>query len=279
MEAGAQAILALPHGLGHADFEATARELVQTVKLMSEVKVIRRWAHSHAPAVPPVMPGDKLQQTWPEIRVIALGASTGGPLVLQTIVSRLPRDLPVPVLLVQHMTPGFVHGFVTWLAQSTPLGIHVACHDETLLPGHIYVAPDGYHMGVTSAMRIGLSQEPPEHGARPSVSYLFRSVAHVFKKRAVGVLLTGMGKDGAEELKYLQDTGAVTIAQDKASSVVHGMPGEAIRLDAATYVLPPESTAQFLISLVTRRDRHEARPHPLTLSIQEGLPNADQRFP
>ena len=180
--------------------------------------------------------------------------------MLQTLLSGLPQDFPVPVLIVQHMASGFIHGFVTWMAEATSLYMHVASRSETLLPGHVYVAPDDYHMGVTSALTIALSQEPPEDGARPSVSALFRSVARVFGKRAVGVLLTGMGKDGAEELHTLKRLGAVTIAQDKTSSVVHGMPGEAIRLDAATYVLPLGSIAQVLISLVTRRNDHEASP-------------------
>jgi two-component system chemotaxis response regulator CheB len=159
------------------------------------------------------------------IRVVAIGASTGGPLVLQTILSGLPQDLPIPVLLVQHMAPGFVQGFAEWLAQSSGFPVHIPTDGEYPLPGHAYVAPDGVHMGVGTAGCIILREDEPENGLRPSVSYLFRGVAQVFGRQAVGVLLTGMGKDGAEELKLMKDGGAVTIAQDKKSSVVHGMPG------------------------------------------------------
>jgi two-component system chemotaxis response regulator CheB len=198
-----------------------------------------------------------VKQALADIWVAAIGASTGGPVVLQTILSRLPQHYPIPLLLVQHMAPGFVQGFIEWLAQSTPLPIHVASQGESLLPGHVYVAPDGWHMGVASGGRVMLSQEPPENGARPSVSVLFRSVAKVFGKHAVGVLLTGMGRDGAEELKSLKDRGAVTIAQDEDSSTVHGMPGAAIKLEAATYVLPPQGIAEVLKRLVTNRGKHD----------------------
>ena len=108
-------------------------------------------------------------------------------------------------------------------------------------------------MRVESGQRILFSNDEPENGLRPSVSFLFRSVANAFGKNAVGVLLTGMGKDGAEELKLMKDKGAVTIAQDKDSSVVHGMPGEAIRLGAASYVLPPDRIAAALARLGGRK--------------------------
>ena len=165
IEAGAQAILSRPRGIGHAECDATARQLVQTVKLMSEVKVIRRWAHARSHATPPVMPLAQMPRPPVDLQVVALGASTGGPVALRTILSRLPQDFPVPVLLVQHMAAGCIDGFVTWLAQATSLYMHVASHSEALLPGHVYVAPDDYHMGVTSALTIALSQEPPEDGA------------------------------------------------------------------------------------------------------------------
>jgi two-component system chemotaxis response regulator CheB len=164
----------------------------------------------------------------------------------------LPKDFSIPVLIVQHIAAGFVQGFADWLAQSAGFSTHVASAGEDLRPGHVYIAPDGYHMGVRSACRIVLSQDEPENGLRPSISYLFRSVAQVFGPNAVGILLTGMGKDGAEELRLLKEKGAVTIVQDKDSSVVHGMPGEAIKLDAARQVLPPERIATTLASLAKK---------------------------
>ncbi|MBI3995170.1 MAG: chemotaxis response regulator protein-glutamate methylesterase, partial [Nitrospirae bacterium] len=253
MEAGALAVLPRPAGLGHPGHEAMAKELVQTVKLMSEVKVVKRWIRPHRQtAVGAVREPPLLRQAPAEIKLIAIGASTGGPVVLQTILSRLPKDFSVPVLVVQHMVSDFIPGFVEWLDQTCPIPIHVAAHGESVLPGHAYIAPGGYQMKAETGRKVLLTRDEPENGHRPSVSYLFRSVAEAFGGRAVGVLLTGMGKDGAEELKLMKDRGAVTIAQDGESSVVHGMPGEAIKLDGAEYVLPPDKIAAVLINLVRK---------------------------
>ncbi|TAK82472.1 MAG: chemotaxis-specific protein-glutamate methyltransferase CheB [Betaproteobacteria bacterium] len=248
MEAGALAVLRRPAGLGHPDHEATARELVQTAKLMSEVKVVRRWSRARRDsAARPVQA--RLDHAPGKVRIVALGASTGGPPVLHTILSQLPEDFPAPVLVVQHMAAGFVRGFIEWLAHSSRLPIHLAAHGEQILPGHVYVAPDELQMKVERGARIALTRDPPENGLRPSVSCLFRSVAEAYGSDAVAGLLSGMGRDGAEELKLLKEKGAVTFAQDKGSSVVHGMPGEAIRLDAATFVLSPEKIATVLTRL------------------------------
>jgi len=262
MEAGAVAFVERPRGIGHPDHEATARELVQTVKLMAEVKVVRRWARLRqdgaASAVSPAA-DVSAEQAPAEICLVAVGASTGGPLVLQTILSGLPNDYPVPVLVVQHMAPGFIQGFVDWLAPTSALPIHVARQGEQILPGHAYIAPDGFQMQVGMGGKLFLAEDEPENGHRPSVCYLFRSVARIYGSKAAGVLLTGMGKDGAEGLKAMRIQGAVTIAQDQESSVVHGMPGEAIRLEAATYVLPPNRIAAALANLVNKKRTHQER--------------------
>jgi two-component system chemotaxis response regulator CheB len=194
-----------------------------------------------------------------KIKVVAIGASTGGPSALQTILAGLPKNFATPVLIVQHMTPDFIKGFVEWLSQSSALPIQLAVHGENIHPGHVYVAPDGSHMEVTRGGRIVLTQDMPENGLRPSVSHLFRSVAEAFGHEAVAGLLTGMGRDGANELKLLKDKGAITFAQDKDSSVVHGMAGEAIKMDAATWVLPPEGVAPLLARLVSEESMGEAR--------------------
>lgn len=250
LEAGALTVVARPKGIGHPEFETTSRDFVRTVKLMSEVKVVRRWARARTEKAAPTMIAEpEVRPGGAQIKLIAIGASTGGPLALQTILAGLPKNLPVPVLIVQHMTPGFLDGFVEWLHQSTGFPMHIAGPNEIPRPGHAYVAPDGVHLGVDPEGRIVLSQSDPENGLRPSVSHLFRTVAENLGKNAIGVLLTGMGRDGAAELKLMQDQGAVTIAQDEASSVVHGMPGEAIQLGAAAYVLPPEGIAAALARL------------------------------
>lgn len=264
MDAGALAVLRRPAGIGHPDHEATVRELVQTVKLMSEVKVVRRWPHARRTVMPPgrqALPSSArmgLTRESAQVRIVAIGASTGGPPVIETILAALPKDFPVPVLIVQHITVGFVRGFIEWLAQSATLPVHLASHGELLLPGHVYVAPDECQMKVARGGKIVLSRDEPENGLRPSVSYLFRSVAEVYGGDAVAGLLSGMGRDGAEELRLLKEKGAVTFAQDKDSSVVHGMPGEAIKLDAAMLVLPPEKIAAVLTHLANHRGKNGA---------------------
>lgn len=264
MEAGALAVLRRPAGFGHPDHESNVRELLQTVKLMSEVKVVRRWPQTRRePVSPPFArilagkPAVHPRNIQAKTKVIAIGASTGGPPVLHTILAMLPRDFSLPILIVQHMASGFTVSFVEWLAQSSVLPVHVATHGELMLPGHVYVAPDECQMKVDHGGKIVLTKDAPENGLRPSVSYLFRSLAAVYGGEAAAGLLTGMGRDGAEELRVLREKGAITFAQDKESSVVHGMPGEAIKLDAATFILAPDRIAAVLTGLENNKNKKE----------------------
>jgi two-component system chemotaxis response regulator CheB len=165
----------------------------------------------------------------------------------------LPRDFSAPLVIVQHISRGFLPGMVEWLNQTTGLHVHIAAHGTIPAPGHAYIAPDDFHLAVSSSGRLLLTREPPESGLRPSVSCLFRSLARDWGDSAVGVLLTGMGKDGAEEMKLMRDRGSLTIAQDRESSVVHGMPGEAIALGAAVQILPADRIAGALIAELARR--------------------------
>ena len=248
VEAGALAILPPPLGIGHPEFRARADELIRTVKLMSEIKVVRRWPKSLAKPAPKI----EVKKTSNKIEVVALGASTGGPLVLKMILEGLGADFPAPVLMVQHMSPGFVRGLAEWLQQSTRFPVQVGQHQEQILPGNAYLAPDGFHMEIDRFGRIELNTAAPVNGLRPAIAPLFRSVAESYGPHAVGILLTGMGTDGAAELAAMNAKGAITIAQDKESSVVHGIPGEAIKLGAAMYVLAPEQIAALLKTLINR---------------------------
>lgn len=251
LEAGAVACVEKPVAKGHSEYEALAANFLQTVRLMSEVKVIRRWPRSRTPAN--FEPAPAARPTTQGIQVIGVGASTGGPPVLQTILGALPKDFPVPVLIVQHIAKGFLPGLAEWLNQTTGWKIQIAAYGDTPQAGHAYLAPDDFHLGLSASGRILLSREEPVGGLRPAVAYLFRSLAQNFGSQAVGVLLTGMGRDGAEDLKLMRDSGAETIAQDRETSVVHGMPGEAIALGAASYIQPPEKIADTLVTLVKRR--------------------------
>jgi len=246
LSAGALTVVDKPGGLDHPEHAESARRLVQTVKLMAEVKVVRRWPRRERPVPPSPIP------TRPDrkIRLIAIGASTGGPPVLAQILRGLPPDLTVPVLIVQHIAPGFTEGLAEWLGQGTPLGVKVAQPGEAVRSGSVYLAPDRFQMGITKDGRIHLRGEPMADGFCPSASYLFESVAEGYGRSAIGILLTGMGRDGAAGLKRLREAGGATIAQDENTSVVFGMPQEAIRLGAAEYVLSPEQIARLIRTLV-----------------------------
>jgi two-component system chemotaxis response regulator CheB len=247
-DAGVVARLPQPPVSAHPDFARSADELRRTVRLMSEVRVVRR----HARVEQKSQSSIRLPRPAP-IAVVGIGGSTGAPQVLQIILKKIAGDFPVPVLAVQHMAEGFLVGMVNWLGRSTQLPIHIAEADQTALAGHVYLAPDGFHMGLSASGQIRLSLDAAEHGLRPSVSYLFRSLAESYGRAAVGVLLTGMGRDGAAELRLMREKGAVTIAQDRASSIVHGMPGEAIALGGASNILAADQIAHALMALAAPR--------------------------
>jgi Chemotaxis response regulator containing a CheY-like receiver domain and a methylesterase domain len=243
MEAGAVSVLEKPVGIADVDFSKVSQEIINTVKLMSEVKVVRRKT-AYKKVKRNSQSCVNSDSLLPKIKIAAIGVSTGGPPVLQTIFSKLPSNIKIPILVVQHITPGFIKGLVDWLSGVTNYPIHIATQGERVLPGHIYFAPDGYHMEIRENGYVFLSETEKENGSRPAVSCLFRSVAKYYGKDAIGIILTGMGRDGTEELKLLKDKGAITVAQDRETSVIYGMPGEAVKLNAATYILSPEKIAE-----------------------------------
>lgn len=260
IETGALTVLQKPQGIGHPDHERSAKSLIATVKLMSEIKVVKRWVRTAERRPQPQTAPEKKFDFRPfPVKVVAIGASTGGPPVIEKMLAALPKDFPPPILIVQHMAEGFIRGFVEWLGQTSSLPVHVPFHGSMTHPGHVYVAPDGSQMKMDASGRICCTRDQPENGLRPSVSYLFRSVAETFGRNAVGVLLTGMGKDGSAELKLMKDRGAITIAQNEDSSAVYGMPGEAVKLDAARYVLPADRIAGVLTNIVMPGIKNENR--------------------
>jgi two-component system, chemotaxis family, protein-glutamate methylesterase/glutaminase len=256
MEAGAIAVVREPVHGPQSDAAEQAAALRQTLRLMAEVKVVRRWPNSPRVAAggarPPPGPILSSAAGARQIDIVAIGASTGGPLALKEVLCRLPADFPVPVLVVQHISQGFVAGLARWLTESCNIRCAVASRGVSPQAGCAYLAPDGMHMRLAGNGTLELDDANAEHGHRPAVSRLFQSVTEHCGARAIGILLTGMGKDGAAELKLLKDAGGVTIAQDAASSVVHGMPGEAIRCGGATYIMSPQEIAAALPTMVAR---------------------------
>lgn len=252
IEAGAVTAIAKPPGPGHPEFSRLTSQFLQTIRAMSEVRVVRRMKRSRNTFEPAPAAASPEPRVAPQL--LAMGASTGGPPVIKEILERLDHDFPLPILVVQHIAPGFLDGMVSWLDMAIPFPVKIPTPGERLRPAHVYLAPNAAQMGVTHG-RIYLDKTAfPENGLRPAVSYLFRSVAAEYGPTGIGVLLTGMGRDGAAELKTLRERGALTIAQDAASSVVNGMPGEAVKLQAAAHVLPPAEISR-VINNVTRKHK------------------------
>ena len=229
----------------------SAQNLVDMVKAMAEVKVVRRW-RNQSPQSPAVM-AHSIPSVGHQARLIAIGASTGGPQALTTIFQALPDDLGVPIVLVQHITPGFAFGIVEWLNSVASIKVKIAEDGERLQPNIAYLAPDGVQMVVGRFERICLSTASPSETYCPSIDRMFESVADTYGSSALGVILTGMGRDGAYGLRRMRESGAVTIAQDEATSAVYGMPKEAVRLGAAMYVLPLGEIAGVLCRVGVRR--------------------------
>jgi two-component system chemotaxis response regulator CheB len=186
--------------------------------------------------------------------VVAIGVSSGGPRIVHEILSGLPPEFGLAVLVVQHMAEGFMPGLITWLQPRCPLPIKVAEEGDAILPGRVLFAPDFAHLVVTSAERVHLSSVDPVNGLRPSVDVAFASIAGVYGARAAGIVLTGMGADGAAGLFAIRDAGGLTMVQDEASCVVFGMPRAAIERGAAQRVLTPAGLIEALNTL--HRERH-----------------------
>ena len=250
LEAGALAVLKKPSGFADPNAEAEAASIITTLKLMSEVKVVKRWNQKAATASSTVAQPMLHDILGHDAEIVAIGASTGGPPVILQILSGLSPAFAAPILVVQHIAAGFTAGFAEWMDAASGLPVHVARDGEMPRPGHVYVAPDDLHLSVGPRGEMQTTQDEPRNSLRPAVGVLFRSMAERFGRRAVGVLLTGMGQDGAEELKLMADEGALTVAQDQDSCVVFGMPAEAIKLGAARFVLPPHKIADLLIQAV-----------------------------
>lgn len=199
----------------------------------------------------------KPEAPWPQSppRLVAIGASTGGPAAVRTIVQQIPADFPLPILLVMHLSEKFEASMVDWLSKSTSFPVRHAVDGELLpMVGRpvLLMARANRHLALRDG-RLWLTNAPERHSSRPSVDVLFESVAKEMGSRTIACLLTGMGRDGAEGLLALRRAGAMTLAQDESSSVVFGMPQEAIRLGAVRHVLELKDIAPWLDGFARRR--------------------------
>jgi two-component system chemotaxis response regulator CheB len=251
LELGAFDFVTKPEGV--RSLEVLKESLAPRVQAYAERAVGRDHACKVAVSRQPVVstaprPGSKAK------RLIVIGVSTGGPQALAQVLPHLPSDLSVPVLIVQHMPPLFTAALAESLQRKSAIKIKEAEDGELVCPAQVYIAPGGKQMKIKSLpngdIRIEITSDPPENHCRPSVDYLFRSVALQAPGSAIAVILTGMGNDGAQGLRLLKRTGCATVAQDEATSVVFGMPREAAATGSVDDVLPLESVAGHILNLL-----------------------------
>ncbi|HET9954380.1 MAG TPA: chemotaxis-specific protein-glutamate methyltransferase CheB [Polyangiaceae bacterium] len=251
LNAGALTALAKPAGPQAPNFEECARQLILTVKGMSEVKVVRRWSSVPARSAPRAIARPS--------KLLAIAASTGGPAALYRIFSALPAKFPVPIVVVQHISHGFLPGMIEWWRSASALDMRVASSGEVLQPGTVYVAPDSAHCQLSNRNTIVLSSAPPVDGHRPSASVLFRSAAQVHGTGLFALILTGMGRDGVDGLREVHARGGYVVAQDRESSVVFGMPGAAIEAGVVDDIVPLPAIADHLMQLLITPTSREIR--------------------
>ncbi|MGE3548043.1 MAG: chemotaxis protein CheB, partial [Kofleriaceae bacterium] len=233
---GALELLRKPSPAEATDIAAWGRRIAEAVRVLSEVPVVRRMTRA------PTANDD--QPVAGSFDVVGIVASTGGPNALATILGRLPADLPIPLLVTQHLASSFTAGFVRWLRGASQLPVQIADHGAIARPGRVYLPPDDHHLEISRegelVVRIGTE------GIVPSGDLMLTSLATAYRGRACGIVLTGMGADGAEGLAQIRRSGGITLAQDEKSSTVFGMPRAARDLGATTQLLPPEQIAAFI---------------------------------
>lgn len=239
LRSGALSVVEKPAGFGHADHATIAGTICTQLYIMSQVPVIRQRPMAEPqPAAARRQAGKRDQPT-----IAGIVASTGGPAALARVLGGLTADFPIPILIVQHMGAAFMPGFASWLDGIVPMSVRLAEAGQSPVPGHVYVAPGDQHLTIAADRALRLDREPPLHGQRPSGSRLFHSLARICGPRALGVLLTGMGEDGAEGLLAMRRGGALTLTEDETTAVVYGMPAAAMRIGASALALPLDRIA------------------------------------
>jgi two-component system chemotaxis response regulator CheB len=254
LRVGALALLPKPALGDVSDFIDRARHFTSSIRAMAAVRVVRRWGTkaSSRPA--------KSVPTSAAVTMVAIAASTGGPGAIYRVLSELPAQFPVPIMIVQHIATGFVEGLATWLDGASPLTVKVAQHGEHVRAGHVYIAPDDTHLGLQDVQTISISHKPAIGGFRPSATHLFEEVARKHGSGSVAVMLTGMGDDGVPGLRAIRAAGGRILAQDEETSVVFGMPGAAVAAGLADATLPLDMMAPRLRRLISDANGEMVRP-------------------
>jgi len=261
LQAGALDILPKPTTGRESDYEQVKAQLINKIEVLSGVSVFTKplkqpiavetgKSASIAKSSRGRVTVEGLSSATSSIQIIAIGASTGGPQALLKVLAPLSSNFPVPIVCTQHISEGFLPGLVDWLTSECQLKCKIARTGESPLAGTVYFAPDRNHLELDFQGKFTYSTFSLVDGHCPSITVLFKSVAKFYGKGTMGILLTGMGKDGATGMQAIAQAGGMTIAQDEASSIVFGMPKEAIALGAVQHVLSIPSIAPFVLNQV-----------------------------
>ncbi len=253
---GASDFVQKPSGSTSVDLSSVAAQLVEMLRAYGGGRGRKEVAPrpSVVKKTKPII--NERREITKKIDLVAIGISTGGPNALRLLFSQIRPDFPVPILVVQHMPAGFTLEFAASLARLCPLSVKEAEEGDVVKPGRVFIAPGGYHMTVAGrrlATTIKLSQSEAVNGHRPSVDVLFHSLGAVFGNRILAVIMTGMGRDGANGAAEIYNSGGITIAQDSESSVVYGMPKVAFENGVVDSVVSLENMAGTIQSLVMNR--------------------------
>jgi two-component system chemotaxis response regulator CheB len=251
LRAGALTVVEKPLGLTSAGFDQIAETICTQLYIMSQVSVVRQRSFKWRPAGSGALGSGTLAQKGAELRpaLIGIAASTGGPPAVAKVLGALPADFSVPILLVQHMGAAFMEGFASWLDGLIPLDVRIARDQEIPTGGRVYVAPGDRHLLLSPAGTLQIDASAALESQRPSATLMFRSMAKVIGLKGLGVVLTGMGEDGARGLLELRQTGGYTLAEDETTAVVYGMPAAASRMGAVCASLPLDLIGPRLLQL------------------------------
>ena len=244
LRAGALSVVEKPVGVRHQDYETLAKRLCTQLVIMSQVQVIRQRTRTRdgtSPSLP-------MRRKPHSLHGIGIVASTGGPNALQKVLGELPSTFPIPIFLVQHITAAFLSGFVRWLNEQCLMEVVEAEFGQVPQPGTIYVAPADRHLEVHQS-GLWLTASDLVCQQRPSGTVLLRSLAECYRESACGVVLTGMGSDGADGMLAIRQAGGYTLAEDESTAVVYGMPDAAVRTGCVDEVLPQPEIGPRLIEL------------------------------
>lgn len=243
---GATDFLEKPSTHRPSDLEGMRQELITKVKNAARARV----AHQKTLSVYKDVPQKKASGKKPVRCLVAIGASTGGPKALETVLRGLPSDLPAGIVITQHMPAGFTTSLAERLDRVCEISVQEASSGARIMSGVAYIAPGGYHLKVTDKHTVELDSRPPVTYVKPSVDFMMSSIAPVFKERVIAVILTGMGRDGADGVKQIKEYGGKVICQDETSSTIFGMPKAVIDEGNADHVLPLSSIADRIVELV-----------------------------